>query len=200
MRSLENDLKAIDLARYDMDADAVIVGGQEWRKCLSDQPKTYLSASGPVTVRRNLYRPVGGGKSICPLELRSGIIAGLYTPVLARQVSYLMGHMTSQDTSHVFLELGISGPSSSSCDRLPKVLNPVWEANRETWEDALRQQEFVPAEAAVVAVSLDGVMVPDKDGQRDAKAKREAAKEQGVSKQLRPCRLSGSGVWYRHAL
>jgi hypothetical protein len=36
----------------------------------------------------------------------------------------------------------------------------------------------------VVAVSLDGVMVPDKDGQRDAKAKREAAKEQGVSKQL----------------
>ena len=193
MRSLGNDLKAIDLARYDMDADAVIVGGQEWRKCLSDQPKTYLSASGPVTVRRNLYRPVGGGKSICPLELRSGIIAGLYTPVLARQVSYLMGHMTSQDTSHVFLELGIAGPSSSSCDRLPKVLNPVWEANRETWEDALRQQEFVPAEAAVVAVSLDGVMVPDKDGQRDAK-------EQGVSKQLRPCRLSGSGVWYRHAL
>ena len=184
MRSLENDLKAIDLARYDIDADAVIVGGQEWRKCLSDQPKTYLSASGPVTVSRNLYRPVGGGKSICPLELRSGIIAGLYTPVLARQVSYLMGHMTSQDTSHVFVELGISGPSSSSCDRLPKVLSPVWEANRETWEDALRQQEFVPAEASVVAVSLDGVMVPDKDGQRDAKAKREAAKEQGVSKQL----------------
>ena len=184
MRSLGNDLKAIDLARYDMDADAVIVGGQEWRKCLSDQPKTSLSASGPVTVRRNLYRPVGGGKSICPLELRSGIIAGLYTPVLARQVSYLMGHMTSQDTSHVFLELGIAGPSSRSGDRLPKVLNPVWEANRETWEDALRQQEFVPAEAAVVAVSLDGVMVPDKDGQRDAKAKREAAKEQGVSKQL----------------
>ena len=185
MRSLENDLKAIDLARYDIEADAVIVGGQEWRKCLSDQPKTYLSASGPVTVSRNLYRPVGGGKSICPLELRSGIIAGLYTPVLARQVSYLMGHMTSQDTSHVFLELGIAGPSSRSCDRLPKVLNPVWEANRETWEDALRQQEFVPAEASVVAVSLDGVMVPDKDGQRDAKAKREAAKEQGVSKQLR---------------
>jgi hypothetical protein len=95
MRNVENELKAIDLARYDIDADAVIVGGKEWRKCLADQPKTYLSASGPVTVSRNLYRPVDGGKSICPLELRTGIIAGLYTPVLARQVSYLMGHMTS---------------------------------------------------------------------------------------------------------
>jgi hypothetical protein len=184
MRHVENELKAIDLARYDIDADAIVVGGQEWRKCLADQPKTYLSASGPVTVSRNLYRPVDGGKSICPLELRTGIIAGLYTPVLARQVSYLMGHMTSQEAREVFVELGISGPSSSSCDRLPKVLSPVWEANREAWEDALRQQEVVPAEASVVAVSLDGVMVPDKDGQRDAKVKREAAKEQGMNKQL----------------
>lgn len=184
MRHVENELKAIDLARYDIDADAVVIGGKEWRKCLADQPKTYLSASGPVTVSRNLYRPVDGGKSICPLELRTGIISGLYTPVLARQVSYLMGHMTSQETSDVFVELGISGPSSRSCDRLPKVLSPVWEANREAWEDALRQQEFVSAEASVVAVSLDGVMVPDKDGQRGAKAKREAVKEQGMSTQL----------------
>ncbi len=36
----------------------------------------------------------------------------------------------------------------------------------------------------MVAVSLDGVMVPDKDAQREAKAQREAAKKQGLSKQL----------------
>ena len=40
MRNVENELKAIDLARYDIDAEAVIVGGKEWRKCLADQPKT----------------------------------------------------------------------------------------------------------------------------------------------------------------
>ena len=67
MRRVENELKAADLARYDVDAEAVMVNGQLWRKCLSNQPKTYLSASGPLTVSRNLYRPVGGGKSICPL-------------------------------------------------------------------------------------------------------------------------------------
>jgi hypothetical protein len=87
VRGLENALKAIDLARYDVDADAVMVNGQEWRRCLNNQPKTSLSASGPVTVSRNLYQPVGGGKSICPLELGAGIIAGLHTPVLARQVT-----------------------------------------------------------------------------------------------------------------
>jgi hypothetical protein len=184
VRGLENDLKAADLARYDVDAESVIVNGQEWRKCLSNQPKTYLSASGPITVSRNLYRPAGGGKSICPLELGAGIIGGLHTPVLARQVAYLMGHLTSEETSHVFTELGITGPSSSTCDRLPKRLSTVWEAHRVQWEGALREQEWVEAETSVVAVSLDGVMVPDKDSQREAKAKREAAQESGGSKSL----------------
>jgi hypothetical protein len=184
MRELENALKAVDLARYDVAADAVMVDGKEWRKCLANQPKTYLSASGPVTVARNLYRPADGGRCICPLELRAGIIGGLHTPVLARQVAYLMAHMTSEETSRCFTELGISGPSSSSCDRLPKLLSSVWESHRERWEETLRQQESVPVEASVVAVSLDGVMVPDKDAQRDAKVKREAAQKQGLSKQL----------------
>ena len=147
VRGLANELKAADLARYDVDANAVMVDGQEWRKCLEQQPKTYLSASGPITVARNLYRPTDGGKCICPLELRAGIIGRLYTPVLARQVTYLMGHMTSDETSKVFTELGIAGPSSSSCDRLPKLLSAVWESQREPWEGALRQQEVVAAES-----------------------------------------------------
>jgi hypothetical protein len=182
VRGVENELKAADLARYDVDADAVMVDGQEWRRCLSDQPKTYLSASGPITVSRTLYRPVGGGKSICPLELGAGIIEGLHTPVLARQVTYLMGHLTSQETSDVFRELGISGPSSSTCDRLPKRLSAVWETQRVQWEAALQNQEFVSDAATVVAVSLDGVMVPDKDSQREAKVKREAAQAEGLAK------------------
>src|SRR5215467_264041 len=182
VRSLENELKSADLARYDVATDAVIVDGKTWRKCLTQQPKTYLSASGPITVARTLYRPADGGKCICPLELRAGISGGLYTPVLARQVTYLMGHMTSEETSQVCTALGITGPSSSSCDRLPKRLSAVWECHRTSWEAALRQQEVVPAEAVVVAVSLDGVMVPDQDAQRHVKAAREAAKQQGLAK------------------
>jgi hypothetical protein len=48
--------------------------------------------------------------------------------------------------------------------------------------NALQEQEWVEAETAVVAVALDGVMVPDNDGQRAAKATREAAKDQGLSR------------------
>lgn len=183
MCGLESELKAEDLSRYDVDADAVFVNGREWRKCLEQEPKTYLTSSGPVTVARNLYRPAGGGRCTCPLELRAGIVGGLFAPMLARQVTYLMGHMTSAETSDVFAEFGISGPSSSSCDRLPKIVSGVWEQNREQWESALREREVVPGEAAVVAVSLDGIMVPDKDAQKEAKKKREELQKEGMVKQ-----------------
>ena len=39
VRGLENAGKATDLARCDVDADVVMVNGQEWRKCLANQPR-----------------------------------------------------------------------------------------------------------------------------------------------------------------
>ena len=180
---MESEIKAIELARYDVEIQSIVVDGKLLRKCLDKEEKRYMTASGPIMVKRNLYRPQGGGKSICPLELRAGIVGGVYTPVLARQITYMMGNMTSVETSNLFEELHVEGPSSSSCDRLPKEVSAQWEKNREEWEDALREQETVPVEATVLAVSLDGVMVPDKDGQREAKLKREEALKKNLSKQ-----------------
>ena len=67
-------------------------------------------------------------------------------------------------------------PSKSSLDRLPKQLGQRWERERIEFEDVLRAQERVPAEAVSMAVSLDGVMVPMKNGQRQTK-RAQAAKE-----------------------
>jgi len=182
MRRVECELKAEELARYDVQDKVVVVGDQEYRRCLDQEPKTYLTSSGPVTVPRNLFRPAQGGKAICPLDLRAGIV-GACTPLLARQILFLMGHMTSTETVAVFTELGTDGPSASTCDRVPKLVNPVWEQHREQWESTLRTQEVVPGEAAVLGVSLDGVLVPDRQAQREAKAARDKAAQQGLKLQ-----------------
>lgn len=182
VRRVECELKAVELARYDVEERVIWVGGQEFRRCLDKEPKAYLSSSGSITIGRNLFRAANGGKSICALDLRAGIIGGC-TPVLARQVCFLMGHMTSAETAAVFLELGVEGPSASTCDRVPKLINPVWEKHRERWEAALREKETVPAEATVLAVSLDGVMVADKQAQAEAKVEREEAKKKGLNVQ-----------------
>jgi hypothetical protein len=54
-------------------------------------------------------------------------------------------------------------------DRLPKALSPHWEEHRQEWEAALRQQETIPHQASVLVMSVDGVTVRMKGGDRRAK-------------------------------
>ncbi len=166
---IERECLAAELARYDVTANEIEVAGVVYRPTLT-WPETYRSTAGPVTVSRHLYRPAGrGSKSICPLDLRAGIIGGVFTPRAARQAAFVMAHLTSGESQAVLTELGGLSPSRSNLDRLPKTLSPHWEAHRLEWEAALREQETVPQEAAVLALSVDGVMVPMKGEGRRAK-------------------------------
>jgi hypothetical protein len=167
--ALERELIAEELAHYDVDVEEVEVEGTIYSQALTST-ETYLSAAGPVTVERHLYRPTGrGSKSICPLELRAGIVRGLFTPRAARQGAFAIAHLTSREAAALFVELGGMTPSHSTLDRLPKELSSHWEAQREVWEETLRAAETVPDEAAILVVSLDGVMAPMKDADRTEK-------------------------------
>jgi hypothetical protein len=167
--ALECELISEELAHYDVVAQEIEVGGVLYRPALTS-PEVYLSAAGPVKVTRHLYRPAGrSSKSICPLEMRAGIIAGHFTPRAARQAAFVMVHLTPGESEALFDELGAMQPSRSSLDRLPKVLSEHWEQQRPEWEAAIRAQETILAEATVLAISVDGVMAPMKGPGRSAK-------------------------------
>ena len=167
--ALERECLGAELARHDVTAEEIEVAGVVYRPTLTS-PETYLSAAGPVTVTRHLYRPSGrGSKSICPLDLQAGIIAGHFTPRAARQAAFVLAHLTPGESEAMFAELEGMRPSRSVLDRLPKALSPHWEAHRLEWEAALRAQETVPPEATVLALSVDGVMAPMKGGDHRAK-------------------------------
>jgi hypothetical protein len=166
---IERELLAEELERYDVTAEQIEVEGVRYRPALTSS-ETYLSAAGPITVTRNLYRPPGrGSRSICPLEMRAGIIKGYWTPRAARQGAFAMAHLTPGNSEALFDELGGMQPSRSSLDRLCKELSKHWEGQRQEWEAALRAQETVPHEASVIAISVDGVTVRMKGGDRRAK-------------------------------
>jgi hypothetical protein len=113
------------------------------------------------------------------LELRAGIIEGSWTPLAAKQATWVVAHLTPKEGEELFDLLGNMTPSKSTLDRLPKALHGHWEAQRPRFEATLRHQEDIPPEAVTLAVSLDGVMAPMKDGQRHAK--RTQARAQGKS-------------------
>ena len=140
--------------------------------------ETYLTCAGEVRILRSLYSTrQESERALCPMELRAGLVEGRYTPLAAKQAIWVVAHLVPQEGEDLFRLLGGMQPSKASLDRLPKALSARWEENRAAFEEALRAQEQVPKDAVTVAISLDGVLAPMKDGQRAQL--REQAKEQG---------------------
>jgi hypothetical protein len=163
-----------ELSRFDLDVPTIEVAGERYHRVLRCAT-TYTSAVGPVRVERSLYRRPHGEHALCPLELRAGIIEGSWTPLAAKQATWVVAHLTPKEGAELFDLLGNMTPSKSTLDRLPKALSVHWEAQRPHFEATLRQQEAIPTEAVAMAVSLDGVMAPMKDGERHAKRQRARA-------------------------
>jgi hypothetical protein len=167
--ALECELVSEELGRYDVTAKEITVEKKTYRRgrCCSE---TYLTSAGCVTVTRHLYVGVDAkDKTICPLELRSGVIAGYFTPRAARQGAFAMAHLTAGESEAMFGEIGNMQPSRSSLDRLTKALSPHWEEHRTNWEAQLRQAETVPAHAEVLAISVDGAMAPIRGADKQEK-------------------------------
>jgi hypothetical protein len=172
----EREALGQELSRFDLDVPTIEVAGERYHRVLRCAT-TSNSAVGPVRVERSLYRHPHGDHALCPLELRAGIIEGYWTPWAAQQATWVVAHLTPKEGEELFALLGKMTPSKSPLDRLPKALSVHWEAHRPLFEATLRHQEAIPTEAVAMAVSLDGVMAPMKDGERHAK--RQHARAQG---------------------
>lgn len=180
----EADLVAARLSRFDETAPEVEVNEVVHRR-KGEFEKEYCGLSGKFVLKRTLYVPVDGGKAVCPLELRAGMVEGYWTPRAARVMARAVSASTPREAAALFDDLGGMKPSESSLDRLPKSLSEHWEENLELFEDELRSQEVIPARAVAVGVSLDGVLVPMK---KDNKAAEAEASEEGKE----PCSVPAS--------
>jgi hypothetical protein len=167
-----------ELERHDIEAPSVEIEGIAHRRVVRCEGE-YFTPAGPVRVERSLYatRTGPGERAACPLELRAGIVEGKWTPRAAKQALWFVANLTPGAVEELYQRLGGLMPSKTSLDRLPKKVSGRWEAERERFESGLREKAEVPSEAVAVGVSLDGVMVPMKDGER--KKKREEAAAEG---------------------
>jgi hypothetical protein len=179
LQEVERELLGEDLARADVDAEAICVHGTTFRRVLRAE-QTYMTAAGPVRVQRTLYkdRTDEAEHAIVPMELRTGIVAGFWTELAAKQAAWVVSQMTPQTAEELFERLGNMAPSKSSLDRLPKQLADRWDEDRAGYETALREAMVIPDEAVSVMVALDGVLAPMKDGGSVEKRARTAANGQ----------------------
>lgn len=177
MREAGREILRDELAKADVDAEAVLIDGTEHRRALR-ATETYMTTSGPVTVERTLYRDHSdpGSKTVAALERRLGVM-GFWTPEAAKQATWVVSQMTPALAEELFERVGTMRPSKSSLDRLPKEISGRWEEDRKRFEAELREVTIIPANATSIAVSIDGVLAPMKDG--DAVGARDRAAAEG---------------------
>jgi hypothetical protein len=175
---LEREIVAEELARADIETDVVLVDGVEHRRVLRAE-HSYMTAGGEVRVSRTLYkdRSDPAAQSICPMEMRAGVVAGFWSPLAAEQSLWIVSQMTPQLGEDLLRRMGNMAPSKASLDRLPKQIAERWEDDREVFEATIRETMTVPRDADAVAISLDGVYAPMKD--TDPVAKRAATAAAG---------------------
>lgn len=177
LAAVERDLVAEELQRHDVNVPEVLINGVSYRQVLRC-PDTYLSLAGEIRVERSLYRNTTEGEhTLCPMELSAGIVEGYWSPEAAKLATYSIAQMTPGVAADFFERVGGMTPSKRSLDRLPKGLSAQWEAQRETFEIAIREQRCIPEQAVSCCLSLDGVMTPMRDGER--RQKRQKAEEEG---------------------
>jgi hypothetical protein len=152
----------VALARLDVDAPEVFINGIRHKRVLRCEAP-YMTSAGEVRIERTLYR-TSGECAVAVVDVRGGIVDGWLTPRAARLACFVVAETTPANAAEMFARVGGMVLSRSSLDRLPKSVSSEWEANRTDYEERLRKEVVVPDDAATVAVSLDGVMVPMKDG------------------------------------
>jgi len=94
------------------------------------------------------------------MELRAGIIEGFWSGEAAKLATWVVAQFTPVKSEELFMRTGNMKPSKSSLGRLVKDVSDRWEENREEHESSLRDAIVVPKDAASVAISLDGVLIP----------------------------------------
>jgi hypothetical protein len=175
LQEIQRNMMAAKLQEFDVDAEAIIVDGVSYKQA-GESAEEYMTAAGPVQVKRHMYRPAGRGtRHVCALEMRAGIVAGFYTPLAAKQAAYLIAQLSAKSAAALFGQLGGMAPSEASLTRLPKLLSTRWEAKRVDWEEQMREIEVMPKGVATVAISLDGVMAPLRASERKQAANKPAA-------------------------
>jgi hypothetical protein len=121
------------LSRFALDVPVLEVDGERYHRVLRCAT-TSTSAVGPVRVTRSLSRHPRDEQAVCPVARRSRIIAGTWTPLAAKQATWVVAHLTPQEGEELFALLGNMTPSNRTRDRLPTALHVQWEAHRPHFE------------------------------------------------------------------
>ncbi len=159
--AIESAAHQCTLEALAIDRREIEVRGQAYVR-VAEGNGTYFTMTGPVEVRRGLYRKVGerNGKVTDVLSLRAGVVGDGWLPHTAQAMAHYHQLGTSRDAQQAAQQSCRLPYSRASFERVPHLIGALWLEHRANIEDKLTQDFESPAEAASISVSLDRTSVP----------------------------------------
>ena len=159
--AVESAAHECTLAALATDAVRIEVHGHAYVR-VAEGNGTYYTMTGPVEIRRGLYRKVGehNGKVIDVIALRAGAVGDGWLPRTAAAMAHYHQLSTSREAQKAAQQTSRLPYSRASFERVPHEVGALWLEHHADIEDQLIQDFVIPDEAASISVAIDRVSVP----------------------------------------
>lgn len=152
------------LKQFDTDGTPIVVGNSKLSS-KGQEPKTYQTPYGPVSVDRHVYQSSAGGKTFCPLEQAARIIL-TSTPKFARTISSKYADLGSSRVQVDMSQNHGRDVTRSFIQNIAEAVSAVIEAKEDNWRYDVPDLD---AKVSAVSVGMDGTcMLLCEDGYREA--------------------------------
>lgn len=144
---------------HDTDGSALELSGIKWTS-RARVNKQYHTPYGKVDVKRHVYQTSKGGRIYCPLETSARIIERA-TPRMAKLLSSKYARLNANETRSDLEDNHGCRVSVCYLQKVADAVGTIAQAKEEDWD---YRTPHVEDAVGTVSLSLDGAMVPMRDG------------------------------------
>jgi hypothetical protein len=154
------EIMAEVFATADIDEPEVLVNGELHGRVDRRSVTIHTTFGAVQDVEQTIYGRGRGFPKVAPMEKLLGLVETFYTPKCAKVLCHVAAVTVREEGEELLRELGGIGVGSATMHRLPLAVMARYERDRDIIEPVVRERSTVPAEATIVQIGLDGVMVP----------------------------------------
>jgi hypothetical protein len=152
------------LKQFDTDGSPLLLGSTRWTS-KGQEPKTYQTPYGEVSIARHVYQTGAGGATFCPLE-RDARILLTSTPRFAMQISHKYGEGPAARVVKDLTQNHGRPVAESFVQNTAAAVAAVVQAKEEQWQYATPK---LNEPVSTISVGVDGTcLFVVEDGQRQA--------------------------------
>jgi hypothetical protein len=149
------------LARMEVDAKRVVIRGETYAR-VGYGKGIYYTMTGPVRLKRALYRKLGtrNARVVDAISVRTGAVGDGWLPWTAQAMAQLLQQGTSREAQQTARQMGRLPYSRASFERVPHEVAAQYLPHQVDIEQALIEELEIPKQTRSISQALDRVALP----------------------------------------